>query len=234
MRLIADTKYDVRAPQFGLRGKLRDDHVSPTGGPLQAARGQVRGEHALDYGCVSREWLFLLTRNVQPELRPVRVIVARQLHATDQLDLGRELGALYYFKFIGRILALPYSIIGFFFVLNFYKMVLNKKVNLNDLETGDYELYKALPGCCACSSSWSWCWLMPLFVTRRAYAQQDVLRDQRPRWQARRRRTRPGGAAQDVTEANKEDADLVVGTGLQSGSRSSSAHLWRGSGTCCC
>ncbi len=129
---------------------------------------KFEGEDALDYGGVSHKWLFLLTRNVQPELRPVRVIVARQLHATDQPDLGRELGALYYFKFIGRVLALPYSIIGFFFVLNFYKMVLNKKVSLKDLETGDYELYKALPGCCACSSLWSWCWLMPLFVTRRA------------------------------------------------------------------
>ncbi len=39
MRLIADTKYDVCAPQLGLRGKLCDDHVSP----LQAARGQVQG-----------------------------------------------------------------------------------------------------------------------------------------------------------------------------------------------
>ncbi len=154
MRLIVDAKYDVRAPQLGLRGKLCDDHVSLTGGPLQAARGQVRREDALNYGGISREWFFLITRNVQPE-QPVRVIVARQLHATDQPGLGRELGALYYFKFISRVLALPYSIIGFSFVLNFYKMVLNKKVDLNDLETGDYELYKALPRCCACSSSWS-------------------------------------------------------------------------------
>src|SRR6266702_6346789 len=50
MRVIPDTKYDVRTPQLGLRGKLRDDHVSPTGGPLQAARGQVRGR-----GC-ARLW----------------------------------------------------------------------------------------------------------------------------------------------------------------------------------
>jgi len=40
MRLIADAKYNVRAPQLG-QGKLRDDLVSPTGGPVQAAHGQV-------------------------------------------------------------------------------------------------------------------------------------------------------------------------------------------------
>ncbi len=95
-------------------------------------------------------------------------------------------------------------------------MVLNKKVNLKDLEAVNYELYKVLPGCCACSSSCSWscCWLMPLChrendivacsmrlfsVTEDCFGEHDAVE------------LRLGGAAQDVTKVNREEyVNLVV------------------------
>jgi E3 ubiquitin-protein ligase NEDD4 len=52
-----------------------------------------------------------------------------------------------YFKFIGRVLCLAIfhcHILDVSFVPAFYKMVLNKKVNLKDLEAVDYGLYKGL------------------------------------------------------------------------------------------
>src|SRR6266702_7023570 len=67
----------------------------PTRGPLQAAHGQVQGQE-----CARLWWHLLrvvlppLTRDVRPELRPVGILIAQQLHATDQPGLGRELGAL--------------------------------------------------------------------------------------------------------------------------------------------
>jgi len=54
---------------------------------------------------------------------------------------------LNYFKFIGRVLGLAVShhrFLNTYFVPGFYKMVLNKKVNLKGLEAVDYRLYKDL------------------------------------------------------------------------------------------
>ncbi len=52
-----------------------------------------------------------------------------------------------YFNFIGRVLDLTvfhHRFFNAYFVPGFYKMVLNKKVNLKDLEAVDHELYKGL------------------------------------------------------------------------------------------
>jgi len=54
-----------------------------------------------------------------------------------------------YFNFIGRVLrprltVFHHRFFNAYFVPGFYKMVLDKKVNLKDLEAVDYELYKGL------------------------------------------------------------------------------------------
>jgi len=119
---------------------------------------KFEGEDAPDYGGVSREWFFLLSHEMfNPNYGPFEC----SSHDNYMLNPASGMNSEHFdhFKFISRVLASPYSTFGFsilYFVLAFYKMVLNKKVNLKDLETGDYECTKALPGCCACSSSWSW------------------------------------------------------------------------------
>ncbi len=51
------------------------------------------------------------------------------------------------FKYIGGVLSLAvlhHRFLNAYFVPGFYKMVLNKKVNLEDLEVVDSELYNGL------------------------------------------------------------------------------------------
>ncbi len=134
------------------------------------------------------------------------------------LALGVNSEHFDYVKFISRALASPYSTIGFsvlYFVLDFYKMALNKKVNLKDLETGDYALYKGL--------TWMLCVLIVVVVVvvltdTFCHKENDIMGVLDKTFSVTEDRfgervvvgLRPGGAAQGVTEANKEDVDLVV------------------------
>ena len=129
MCLITDAKYDVRALRLGLRGKLRGDYASPTGGPLQAAQSQGRG--------CARVWRRLLgvvlpplARDVQPELRLFEYL-AHDNH-TLQINLASGVNPkhLNCFKSNGRVLGLAvfhHRVLNANFVQVFYKMVLNKK-----------------------------------------------------------------------------------------------------------
>ncbi|KAH9051547.1 hypothetical protein EDB83DRAFT_2622224 [Lactarius deliciosus] len=105
-----------------------------------------------------------------------------------------------YFKFIGRVLGLAvfyHRFLDAYFVLSFYKMTLGKRVNMKDLEAVDYELYKGL----------TWMLENPIkgvlektfSVTEDRFGEHVIVE------------LRPGGAAQDVAAANKEEyVDLVV------------------------
>ncbi|KAH8989300.1 hypothetical protein EDB83DRAFT_2615825 [Lactarius deliciosus] len=104
-----------------------------------------------------------------------------------------------YFKFIGRVLGLAvfyHRFLDAYFVLSIYKMTLGKRVNMKDLEAVDYELYKGL----------TWMLENPIkgvleetfSVTKDRFGEHVIVE------------LRPGGAAQDVAAANKEEyVDLV-------------------------
>ncbi len=184
-----------RTPRVGLRERLRNEHASPTGEPLQVAHGKVRGRDAL-YGGVSREWLFLLSHEMFNSSYGLSEHSARLLHTTYQPCLGREPGHLDCLKFVDRVLGLAvfhHRFLGAYFVSSFYKMVPDKKSKLKDLEAVDYEHY--LPGCCACPSSrsWSCCWLMPLCCRENdLMGMLCDLCDRRPLRRARRCRAQAG------------------------------------------
>jgi len=95
-------------------------------------------------------------------------------------------------------------------VPDFSKIVLNKKVDLKDLETGNYELYKGLTWrLCSSSWLWSWCWLIPLFLTR-CVSDKTISVTEDRFGEHVVVGLRLGGAAQDGTEASKEGVDPVV------------------------
>jgi hypothetical protein len=105
------------------------------------------GEDALDYGGVPSEWFFLLSHEI---FNPIYGLFD-SAHDNNMLQINPASGVnpahLDYFKFVGRVLGLAVFHRRFFdvsLVPAFYKMVLNKKVTLKDLEAVDYELYKGL------------------------------------------------------------------------------------------
>jgi E3 ubiquitin-protein ligase NEDD4 len=109
---------------------------------------KFEGEDALDYGGVSRKWFFLLSHEM---FNPSYGLFEYSAHDNYTLQINPASGVnpehLDYFKFIGRVLGLAvfhHRFLDAYFVPGFYKMVLNKKVNLKDLEAVDYELYKGL------------------------------------------------------------------------------------------
>ncbi len=87
-------------------------------------------------GGVSREWFFLLHEMFDPNYGPFEYSPHDNYTLHINLASGVNSEHFNYFNFIGRVLASPYSTIGFsmlYVVLDFYKVVLNK-VNLKDLE----------------------------------------------------------------------------------------------------
>ncbi|KAH9954579.1 hypothetical protein BC827DRAFT_1379414 [Russula dissimulans] len=167
----------------------------------EAAHGQVRGEDALDYGGVSREWFFLLSHEM---FNPSYGLFEYSAHDNYTLQINPASGVnpehLDYFKFIGRVLGLAifhHRFLDAYFVPGFYKMVLGKKVNLKDLEAVDYELYKGLT------------WMLDNDIT-------DVLEESFCVTEDRFGEhvvvdLKPGGANLPVTETNKEEyVELVV------------------------
>ena len=149
MRLIADAKCDVRVRRgwvfedsFAAIMRLRPDDLR------KRLMVKFEGEDALDYGGVSREWFFLLSHEM---FNPSYGLFEYSAHDNYTLQINPASGVnpehLDYFKFIGRVLGLAifhHRFVDAYFVPGFYKLVLNKKVNIKDLEAVDYELYKGL------------------------------------------------------------------------------------------
>ena len=168
MRLTADAKCDVRVRRgwvfedsFTAIMRLRPEDLR------KRLMVKFEGEDALDYGGVSREWFFLLSHEM---FNPSYGLFEYSAHDNYTLQINPASGVnpehLDYFKFIGRVLGLAvfhHRFLDAYFVPGFYKMVLNKKVNLKDLEAVDYELFKGLSWMlCVLLSLRQWSWLMPL------------------------------------------------------------------------
>ena len=222
MRLIADAKCDVRVRRgwvfedsFAAIMRLRPEDLR------KRLMVKFEGEDALDYGGVSREWFFLLSHEM---FNPSYGLFEYSAHDNYTLQINPASGVnpehLDYFKFIGRVLGLAvfhHRFLDAYFVPGFYKMVLNKKVNLKDLEAVDYELYKGLTWMlCVHTSRRICCVITELLSFFRENDITDVLEETFSVTEDRFGEhvivdLRPGGSSQDVTESNKDAyVDLVV------------------------
>ena len=130
---------------------------------------KFRGEDGLDYGGVAREWLYLLSHEM---LNPYYGLFQYSRDDIYTLQINPDSGInpdhLSYFHFVGRIIGMAifhgrktfkgsYRCdctlnAGFFsahyidggFTMPFYKMLLNKSITLDDIESVDPNLHSSL------------------------------------------------------------------------------------------
>ncbi|GAA97867.1 hypothetical protein E5Q_04547 [Mixia osmundae IAM 14324] len=106
------------------------------------------GEDGLDYGGVSREFFFLLSHesfNPAYGLFEYAAIDSYTLQINPHSGINPE--HLNYFKFIGRCIGLAIfhrRFLDAYFITSFYKMILNKKIALTDMESVDAEIFRSM------------------------------------------------------------------------------------------
>ncbi|KAI8882360.1 E3 ubiquitin-protein ligase RSP5 [Backusella circina FSU 941] len=106
------------------------------------------GEDGLDYGGVSREFFFLLSHEM---FNPFYCLFEYSAHDNYTLQINPHSGInpehLNYFRFIGRVVGLSIfhrRFLDAFFIVSFYKMILNKKILVADMESVDAEFHRSL------------------------------------------------------------------------------------------
>ncbi|CAO3680149.1 unnamed protein product [Rhizopus stolonifer] len=106
------------------------------------------GEDGLDYGGLSREFFFLLSHEM---FNPFYCLFEYSAHDNYTLQINPHSGInpehLNYFRFIGRVVGLSIfhrRFLDAFFIVSFYKMVLNKKILVADMESVDAEFHRSL------------------------------------------------------------------------------------------
>nr|XP_020462773.1 E3 ubiquitin-protein ligase NEDD4 isoform X2 [Monopterus albus] len=110
---------------------------------------EFEGEKGLDYGGVAREWFFLMSKEM---FNPYYGLF--EYSATDNytLQINPNSGLcnedhLSYFKFIGRVGGMAVyhgKLLDAFFIRPFYKMMLQKPIILQDMESVDSEYFNSL------------------------------------------------------------------------------------------
>lgn len=127
---------------------------------------KFKGEEGLDYGGIAREWLYLLshemlnpyyglfqytrddiyTLQINPDssINPVSSFLNFVQYLSNSVLFQDHLS---YFHFVGRVIGIAVfhgAYIDGGFTLPFYKMLLNKPITLEDIESVDPELYRSL------------------------------------------------------------------------------------------
>lgn len=110
---------------------------------------ELVGERALDYGGVSREWCFLLSKHV---FNPYYGLFEYSTLDQYTLQVNAHSGManpehLEYFHFMGRIIGMALyhgKLLDVFFIRPFYKQILGQKITLEDMETVDSSFYNSL------------------------------------------------------------------------------------------
>ncbi|KAF7660588.1 hypothetical protein LDENG_00279190 [Lucifuga dentata] len=110
---------------------------------------EFEGEKGLDYGGLAREWFFLMSKEM---FNPYYGLF--EYSATDNytLQINPNSGLcnedhLTYFKFIGRVAGMAVyhgKLLDAFFIRPFYKMMLQKPITLQDMESVDSEYFNSL------------------------------------------------------------------------------------------
>ncbi|RKP10065.1 E3 ubiquitin-protein ligase RSP5 [Thamnocephalis sphaerospora] len=109
---------------------------------------KFEGEDGLDYGGLSREFFFLLSHEM---FNPFYGLFEYSAHDNYTLQINPHSGVnpehLNYFKFIGRVVGLAIfhrRFLDAFFITSLYKMILHKKIALQDMESVDAEFHRSL------------------------------------------------------------------------------------------
>jgi E3 ubiquitin-protein ligase NEDD4 len=110
---------------------------------------KFEAEVGLDYGGVSREWFFLLSHEM---FNPYYGLFEYAASDNYTLQINPDSGQcnehhLQYFKFVGRILAMAIyhqRLIDGYFIRPMYKLLLEKKLVLSDMEAVDTEFYNSV------------------------------------------------------------------------------------------
>jgi E3 ubiquitin-protein ligase NEDD4 len=130
---------------------------------------KFEGEEGLDYGGVSREFFQQLSHEV---FNPAYGLFkyASSDNYTLQINPNSNINPehLNYFKFVGRVVGLAVfhrRFLDAFFVGAMYKMMLRKKIVLQDLESVDSEMFKSL------------CWMLENDITDILYETFSVEED---------------------------------------------------------
>ncbi|KAM9826292.1 E3 ubiquitin-protein ligase NEDD4 isoform 1-T1 [Syngnathus typhle] len=110
---------------------------------------EFEGEKGLDYGGLAREWFFLMSKEM---FNPYYGLF--EYSATDNytLQINPNSGLcnedhLTYFKCIGRVAGMAVwhgKLLDAFFIRPFYKMMLQKSITLQDMESVDGEYFNSL------------------------------------------------------------------------------------------
>lgn len=130
---------------------------------------KFEGEEGLDYGGVSREFFQQLSHEV---FNPAYGLFKYASSDNYTLQINPNSGInpehLNYFKFVGRVVGLAVfhrRFLDAFFVGAMYKLMLHKKIILQDLESVDSEMYKSL------------CWMLENDITDILYETFSVEED---------------------------------------------------------
>ncbi|KAM9410077.1 E3 ubiquitin-protein ligase NEDD4-like isoform 3-T3 [Pholidichthys leucotaenia] len=156
---------------------------------------EFEGEKGLDYGGVAREWFFLMSKEM---FNPYYGLF--EYSATDNytLQINPNSGLcnedhLTYFKFIGRVAGMAVyhgKLLDAFFIRPFYKMMLQKPITLQDMESVDSEYFNSLK------------WILendPTDLDLRFTIDEELF------GQTHQHELKPGGADIVVTNENKDE-----------------------------
>ncbi|XP_075981805.1 E3 ubiquitin-protein ligase Nedd4 isoform X2 [Anticarsia gemmatalis] len=110
---------------------------------------EFESEVGLDYGGLAREWFFLLSKEM---FNPYYGLFEYSAMDNYTLQINPNSGVcneehLSYFKFIGRVAGMAVyhgKLLDAFFIRPFYKMMLGKTIELQDMESVDLEYYNSL------------------------------------------------------------------------------------------
>ncbi|GAB0096243.1 E3 ubiquitin-protein ligase Nedd-4 [Sergentomyia squamirostris] len=110
---------------------------------------EFEGEVGLDYGGLAREWFYLLSKEM---FNPYYGLFEYSAMDNYTLQINPFSGLcneehLNYFKFIGRVAGMAVyhgKLLDAFFIRPFYKMMLQKPIDLKDMEAVDMEYYNSL------------------------------------------------------------------------------------------
>lgn len=159
------------------------------------------GEEVLDYGGASREWFYLLSKEM---FNPYYGLFEYSAADNYTLQINPVSGLcneehLSYYKFIGRVAAMAIyhgKLLDAFFIRPFYKMMLKKPIHLKDMESVDTEYYNSLR------------WIMendPKELDLYFSVDEDFF------GQMQQHELKPGGSEISVTNDNKQEyIDLVI------------------------
>jgi len=106
------------------------------------------GEKSIDYDSLPREFFCLLSHEIfNPDYCFFQYVneISTKLNINPKSSINPE--HLYYFKFIGRIVGMAIfhsHYLDFSFTVSFYKILVNKNPNFNDLGSDNPQLYKNL------------------------------------------------------------------------------------------